>query len=907
MLRSLLVLLVITLSSLSSLAQTDNSVLTRLHPRPQVSWLRESGAFVISPQTRIVISDSVSRGTLKAVAYLQKLIKQQTGDTLRVLPESMSDKMPAVYVGTVRDFPTLAQLAAVRMPPGEILEHAESYLLDVQSMTTLLLGADSNGVFSGVSTFAQFFIGPSLQTSVPALHILDWPDYPVRWVFSMHNLQVASLVDQLARIEDTMAFHKLNGLQQNDFKYNRLESVPSWYFTNVDSLHRHSDRTNVEIIPGVAPIGYSEGILLHDPDLAEGFETNAEFVIEANGGRLLTDPKVELPNGGFENHNGDAFGGFGYQDAPGVRTFADNSVHHSGSTSMRCANMSGGNTRVIRTLPCQPHKGYHLSIWVKTSGFSGYFQLLAIGVNNKGVSQSLTFTQYDVPSTTDWKKYNVVFNTLGNEQVSVYAGVWGDASGTIWLDDFAIEDAGLTNILRRPTTKPTVSVLHRTGSYDEGRDYAYLIDSVMEQSGGNYTWHAGPTLHIPGSSSIRSGDTINVHFWRANPVLNYDDGNGSTMVCVSEDTLYSILHDQISYVETLHHPRQYMMGHDEIRAMNQDSACQSRNISPAQLLADNLTKCDSIVHVVHPAAPTYVWSDMFDSLHNAHANYYLVNGDLYGDWDMIPKDITIVNWDPSKSASLDFFAHHGFRQITSPYYDVPNTKNIRDWRIAMEGVPNVDGMMYTTWSGDYSYLTPFADYAWSAGPMIVHRPYDTAQIAYGDYTDITAHVYADPYDPTDRIDSVILRVQHSTAHHAALTTFKMANDSADQWRATVAIVTDPGTDITYTITATNKQGISRTTPEYLLFRRQAVQSVPREREADIVLTPNPARDVIQIELPEGQPATAIELVNTLGTTVKRLTLGAGKNTIDVRDLPSGTYAVHFVANSVADRSFVIVR
>jgi hypothetical protein len=905
--QKLLVLCVLLLPVIARAQDGENSVLTRLHPRPQVSWLRESGSFIITPQTRILVSDSASRATWKAVAYLQKLIKEQVGDTLRVLPESMSDKMQSIYVGTTSDFSTLLHIAATRMVTGESLDRAESYLLDVQGLTTVMLGSDSNGIFDAVSTFAQFFIGPSLHTSIPGLHILDWPDYSVRWVFSQHNLQVASQIDALAEIEDTMAFHKLSGLQQNDFKYNRLESVPSWYFTNVDSLHRHSDRTNVEIIPGVAPIGYSEGILLHDPDLAEGFETNTRFVIAGDSGRLIGDPNVTLANGGFEAYTGNTFTGYGFQDAPGDRTFVDNTVHHSGSASMKCTNMTGGNTRVIKTLPCKPNQGYHLSVWAKTSGFSGYFQILAIGINNKGVSQTLTFTQYSVPSTGDWKQYNVIFNTLGNTQVSLYAGIWGDAQGTIWLDDFAVEDAGLANIVRRPTTKPTVSVLHKSGTYAEGRDYTGLIDTVMEQSAGSYTWHAGPSIHIPNGSSIQPGDTVNLYFWRANPVLNYENGDGSTMVCVSEDTLYSILHDQISRVEQLHHPNQYMMGHDEIRALNQDSACLSRNLTAAQLLADNLTKCDSIVHVVHPSAPTYVWSDMFDSLHNAHANYYLVNGDLYGDWDLIPKDISIVNWSPDKKGSLEFFARKGFRQVTSPYYDVPDTRNIREWRIAMEGVPNVDGMMYTTWSGDYSFLTPFADYAWSAGPMIVHQPYDTAQVSYGDSVAIDASVYPDPYDPTDRIDPVILQYQYSTARHAVLTKTRMVNDSAARWRSTIPIVTDPGTDISYTIIAKNKQGITRTTPEYLLYRRQPIQGVTITEAQGIALSPNPAKDVLKLELPDAGNRGAVQIVNASGRSIKQVIVQAGMNTIDIHDLPSGGYMVHFVDQAFRDRSFVIVR
>lgn len=42
------------------------------------------------------------------------------------------------------------------------------------------------------------------------------------------------------------------------------------------------------------------------------------------------------------------------------------------------------------------------------------------------------------------------------------------------------------------------------------------------------------------------------------------------------------------------------MSHDEIREMNWDSACTSRNLSPAVELADNVKKADSIIQEVHP-------------------------------------------------------------------------------------------------------------------------------------------------------------------------------------------------------------------------------------------------------------------------------------------------------------------
>ena len=98
--------------------------------------------------------------------------------------------------------------------------------------------------------------------------------------------------------------HKLNGLQQNDFKYNLLDVMHSCcpnYFWNVDTLRQYSADRNIAIITGVCGIGYSDGILFNDPNLAEGVPATALYYMQSDTGRLLPDTNVSLPNGDFES------------------------------------------------------------------------------------------------------------------------------------------------------------------------------------------------------------------------------------------------------------------------------------------------------------------------------------------------------------------------------------------------------------------------------------------------------------------------------------------------------------------------------------------------------------------------------------------------------------------------------
>jgi hypothetical protein len=873
------------------------STLANLHPRPKVSYFHSVSTRTLNGATVIVIADNPSAGTVRAYSYLQSTIFKMTGIKVNgVVSSQFGGGANAIFLGEQGSFPALDTMLSAALVPNETMPPSEGYIMDVSINGIVLAGSDTNGTFNSISTFAQLLQNGSL----PMVHINDWPDYPIRWVFSGHNLILPSQIAALESIEDTMAAHKLNGLQQNDFKnniYSVFEGSYPQYFYNVDSLQAYSAKSNVEIIPGVFPFGWSQGILFHDPDIAEGIPTTTSYLIQSDTGSVLTDPNMILPNGGFENVSNGGFTGWSFYDGPGS-VFVDSTTVHSGKYSARCTNFTAGNAagncRFERSLNCQPFHGYHMSVWVKTDQLqAGEMQLLAIGADGKGGSQSLTATQYPSSGTSDWAEYDVVFNTLNWPQVYVYCGVWGGSSGTIWFDDFQVEDAGTTNVLRPRAELPIVSETDKSTTYAEGKDYAPVADSIMEQNEGSYPWHTSPGFKVLQGSEIKNGDTVQVHFIRPNPVVNSSNGDGSTMVCVSEDTLYPIIQNQLSLVDAQYHSNKYFMSHDEIREMNWDTACTSRHVSPAVELADNVRKADSIIQEVHPGAERFDWSDMFDSLHNAHNNYYLVNGDLSGDWNLIPKDFTIVNWNGGNmSQSLDFFSKLGFSQITSPYYDVPNTINMRDWRLAMDTIPNMRGMMYTTWANDYSFLTPFADYAWSAGPMIVHEPPILFEvITNGEYVPINANVFADSYNPADSIVKVTYTQYYHLNGVDDTIAFPMQPDTGHYYRCTNLTQGDSGYDVTYQIQATNLEALTRTTPRYLLLHLPAAIKAGVYTAGPvnhISIYPNPVVNTMTV-VRDGDDLTTILIEDLLGREVRHFETSSATSIIDIMDLPSGIY------------------
>jgi hypothetical protein len=349
--------------------------------------------------------------------------------------------------------------------------------------------------------------------------------------------------------------------------------------------------------------------------------------------------------------------------------------------------------------------------------------------------------------------------------------------------------------------------------YIEGSDYNSITDTKLNNSHGNYfPYHTPPTFSRIANGLLHNGDTARISYYHPFAAISDNTGNGSVMACVSEDTLYAILTDQVKRVNNLYQPSSFFMGHDEIRNMNHDAICLAKNESPATLLSSNITRCHDLIRATSPKSDILMWSDMVDSLHNAHNNYYLINGDLTGDWNTIPKDITIVNWNGgNESNSLNFFADHGFKQITSPYYDVGNTSTIRSWRLAQEGVSGVRGMMYTTWANDYRFVGPFAYYAWGAGPNIIHTPLDTSALSMVKIP-FSAEVYPDPYDATDAITSVNVSIFDTSG--SLLNTIKLDSMSASKYQA--LIPNSYQTGFLYAIQAYNKQGLIRRTPEYVV-------------------------------------------------------------------------------------------
>lgn len=867
--------------------------LDKLVPRPKTGYVKPELSVVISPSTSVYTSSDPR--VERAYNFLQSFFKQKLNDTLPRVSTAASSNSISLILHTAS--PTLDR------PNFK----SQGYTLDVDSAGRITITAiDADGLFNGVATLRQLCYSltvPPLPTlTVPGVWIWDAPDYDTRWVFSMLN--VLSRGPQLRTVLDTMSVLKLNGLQHAEWNYSIINVAQPRAFDSIRALRKYTDERNIEIIPTVLGQGWSSNILYQNPNLATGFPAKARYTMVADSGQIVVDSRVALPNGGFETLGANGqFTTWGFYDGPGVSIFPDNVIKRSGAQSARLENFvagnPSGNARFSRTMPCDPETQYSMDCYIMTEGYKGgFFQLLAIGKDAAGATRTLTFTSFSIPQTSNgWVHAEARFNTLEFTNVILYAGVWGGSAGKVWIDDFKVWPAGMCNVLRREGAPIWVRNATTGRIYTEGVDFQPIVDNTMLGRKGNYgRYHTPPVPRRIASGAINNGDVVEVSFFHPLTTVADTALQGSTMNTMSNDSVYVMLAEQARLVDQHLEAKSLFLGHDEIRAFNRDSGDLKRNLTPRQMLAQNIIWCDSVVRSHEPNAKVYIWNDMIDSTHNAVNNYYLVNGDLRGIWNDIPKDIIVANWIGSRAAqSLSFMAKQGFKQITCPYYDVGDASSIRSRRIIQDTIPNILGSMYTTWAEDYSQLRAFSSYMWHAGPFIEHKPLTKADIIAAKPPTVTARITPDPFDNTDRIvDATVWFDNGSNSQYE-----QMSALGAD-WSAPFSVMDT----IRYQICAQNSQGLSQCTPWYQVVMNDSTPNPttvddearahagePNTKAAlSLTIAPNPVVTSCTVVSPAAMHELSIYDARGIVVYTMRLN-GVNETAIDVSSLPAGTYTV----------------
>lgn len=511
-----------------------------------------------------------------------------------------------------------------------------------------------------------------------------------RWLFFWDNMSDPKVVDgMLARFSEA----KAAGYNGVVFPWDVTESKAA-------ALRSAARENGLDLVAavmnGVRDRNNVEGVAVKD----------ALFVAHDGRAALQPDNPTRVVNGDFEDVRENHFNGWSFQDDEGVTTFADHGVTHGGKTSLRMENIGKNpyhHCRLAQPLRLQPWRQYHVSFWVKTEGFTPADAEVKVLTTN--AEHSISFQTFHIDPTQDWKQCDIVFNSLEHDRGTLYVGSWSGDRGKIWWDDLRIEEIGLVNVLRRPGCP--VSVRGENGEhYEEGRDYARIADPLLNPW---QSWHEPPVIKLTADSRIPEGARLRVSYYH--PLIVYQD---NVHPCLSEPAVLNDWSNQVWQANERYHPAAFLMCHDELRVVNQCALCRSRHLTAGELLAWNVHQCAMIIRGIRPDAGLWVWSDMFDPMHNAVDHYYAANGTLAGSWKGLDPGIGVVNWDGGlKGANCPFFARLGLRQILSGYYDGDESGDgIAEWLAKTRNVPGIVGVMYTTWENKYGAMTVWAQKAW---------------------------------------------------------------------------------------------------------------------------------------------------------------------------------------------------
>ena len=539
-----------------------------------------------------------------------------------------------------------------------------------------------------------------------------------RWVYVSMNPADSSQVEQLRQVARDAAEHGFNGVLLSAGLY-RLDVRGPEYFKGLEEVKKICADSRLEIIPSVFSVGYGSG-LAQNKNLAAGMPVReALFVAQVDQASLVSDPLVEIPNGGFEKLQGTRAAGFEYPDSSDKKIIADKSVFKEGRAALRFESLSdkrGESSRVSRNVAVQPFRPYRIGFWLKTEGldidgtkfrggsFNGNIRLLVYGASDH---RELLRFDPRVAATSDWTWVCAGFNSLGYDSVEVALAGAAKPEAKFWADGLKLEEAGLANILRRPGTPLTVRGEKSGTIYEEGRDFAEVSDPQLDC----YFDHDGPAIHLLPGGRIKPGERLRVSYYHgmAVPVNKHQ-----ITVCMSEPELYEIWRKQVSLIQEHLAPKAYFLPQDEIRNGGWCKACTDRNMTMGQILSDCITRQYNIIKEANPQAEVFIWSDMLDPNHNAGPRvgkyYYMVNGLFDGSWNYVPKDLVIAVWGRSlRDKSLEHFSGLGFRTLGAIYYDADDLEDVPGCLEALEKTPSACGVMYTTWEDKYSLLGQFGD------------------------------------------------------------------------------------------------------------------------------------------------------------------------------------------------------
>lgn len=493
---------------------------------------------------------------------------------------------------------------------------------------------------------------------------------------------------------------------------------------NLSSAVSYANSLGVKFIP--YSFSQSEPVSSSLIDLREAFPVvDTKFIRSGSTALPVGDPSPVLVNPGFETFTGNSPSNWGVDD-PGIKTFVDSTIKHGGLVSMKIVNptVSPNKGRLSQSIAVVPFRSYKVSAWIKTQSLSPSNLRFYVQGNSNARVLSSWLGASSPPATQDWLEYVNDFNSLENTSVTIWIMSGSSATGTFWVDDVAVTEAGLFSTVRRASLPVTVKLYAGSPTYTEGSDYVV----------GNQL------LTIPGGSTIPVGASLKVSWFELAEPENPSQRPVPGSICNAD--FFNVYTTNASRVNARTSPTAWMVRANEWRVGNWDPACGS--ITMGQYLSNFVVRTEGVINAINPNIERYFWSDMWSPWHNSKVQYECTKGDLHGDWlgfSSGANGAIAVNWNnESKTtppikfwAGMDpSFPKPFGRQVLAIYYDslTDYSKNYDGWESVLaqaeaQGLPGnaVIGILFTSWNtasdgfpGNYTYLESTANYIKSKSP-----------------------------------------------------------------------------------------------------------------------------------------------------------------------------------------------
>ncbi len=275
------------------------------------------------------------------------------------------------------------------------------------------------------------------------------------------------------------------------------------------------------------------------------------------------------------------------------------------------------------------------------------------------------------------------------------------------------------NVIRTPSSRIRVFSGDGKTEYREGDDFRVVPGEMAYV----YRREAKPfgIVRVAGGR-IADGAEVLVSYDYVSRV-----GSGNCPYCPSEPLVYEIMRPALENTIKYLGPRYIHIGHDEPGQMNTDSRCRKRELSNAQLMAEDIKWYHQTVRAADPGITLMMWADALNPFHNGN---FFRDDPTAGAAELIPRDIVQCVWfygarDPLSRGlkSMEHFRDLGFAVTGSPW---DNVRCARSWAAACYAAQqrkvNCLGTLYTSWDNRWGGLDEFARASWRVPKELLPEP-----------------------------------------------------------------------------------------------------------------------------------------------------------------------------------------